>query len=263
MALLRKCLIGLGLLLLAAGLLLWFLPARWVTPAIEARLPGIHLQEVGGTVWEGCAATLMDTEAKPLGHVSWQLSRKLLLGRLQLRVNFQGPEVTLAGSLRKMDADHVELRDVHLVTPVNRLQSHVPEHLGQPLGELQLTLERAVLRGGWPLQLEGRGRWLDAAMRTDVGDVPLGVLAIRAEAQAGIVQLHLHDSQSGPLQADLQLQLSTLGWRLQGSLAARGDNPLLQHWLRQLGSPGSDGRVLIDQRGGLSMASTDFPKAKS
>ena len=35
---LRKCLIGLGVLLLVAALLLWFLPARWAMAWIEPQL---------------------------------------------------------------------------------------------------------------------------------------------------------------------------------------------------------------------------------
>jgi general secretion pathway protein N len=248
---LRNSLAGLGMLLLAVALLLWFLPARWAMPWIEPYLHGLRLQQVQGLLWEGRAASVETADGQPLGRLQWQLSRRALLGKFSLQWQFDGPQFALSGGLQKLPNDQVEARDVSGHADMAALDRHVKSSLGQPHGELRLTIERALLQGGWPLQLQGQAQWQHAVMHTINGDVALGELHLQAQAQNGIVQAQLKDDGSGPLQVDGQLQMSPLGWRLDATLRPRQPDPALRRWLGGLGPAAADGSVHVQQHGGL------------
>lgn len=249
---LRRSLTGLGLLLLAGGLLVWFLPARWVLPGIESRLHGLRLQQVQGLLWDGRAGQVLTADGRPLGQLHWQLSRRALLGQLRLHVDFEGPQFAFAGAMRQLSADQVEWRAVRLRAELQTLTARMSSPLGQPLGKLQMTVAHAVLQGGWPLQLQAQAQWQPAIVRTRAGDLSLGTLQLRAQAHSGVIVAQLHDDGQGPLQADGQLQLSPLGWRLEGTLRARQHDPALRHWLATLGPLEADGTVHIQRGGGLA-----------
>jgi general secretion pathway protein N len=248
---LRKSLAGLGVLILVAGLLAWFLPARWALPWIEPQLHGLHLQQVQGQLWDGRAGQVLNAQGNPVGQLQWQLSRRALLGQVQLQLDFQGPQITFSGAMQRLPDNQVQWHRVSMRAELPALLPRVALPQGQPLGELQLMVDQALLQGGWPLQLQAHAQWLHAAMRTRSGDVALGDLQWQAQAQGGVIEVQLHDAGHGPLQADGQLQLSPLGWRLDAKLRARQTDPTLRHWLAGLGQPDADGMVHIQRRAGL------------
>jgi general secretion pathway protein N len=248
---LRKSLAGLGVLILVAGLLAWFLPARWALPWIEPQLHGLRLQQVQGQLWDGRAGQILNAQGNPVGQLQWQLSRRALLGQVQLQLDFQGPHLTFSGAMQRLPDNQLQWRGVSVHADLAALLPRVALPQGQPLGELQLAVDQAVLQGGWPLQLDARAQWLQAAMRTRSGDVALGNLQWQAQAQGGVIEVQLHDDGHGPLEADGQLQLSPLGWRLDAKLRARQTDPALRHWLAGLGQLDADGGVHIQRSGGL------------
>jgi general secretion pathway protein N len=248
---LRKCLIGLGMLL-AAALLLWFLPARWAMPWIEPQLHGLRLQQVHGLLWDGRADQVVAADGHALGQLQWQLSRRALLGQLPLQLQFGGPQITLSGSMQRLPSGQIALHGVSMHAELAALNRNVKSPLGQPHGELQLTIDHALLQGGWPLQLQAQARWQRAVMRTHASDVALGELLWQAQAQDGVIHAQLHDDGTGPLHADGQLQLSPLGWRLDATLRPRQTDPALRPWLAGLGQPAVDGSVHIRRSGGLA-----------
>jgi general secretion pathway protein N len=249
---LRKCLIGLGALVLAAAVLLWFLPARWALPWIGPRLHGLHLQQVQGSVWDGRAGEVTTADGQPLGQLQWQLSRGALLGQPQLQLQFEGPQLAFSGKVRRLPGERVEAREVSLRTQLAAWDRYLASPLGQPRGELQLTVDHTLLQGGWPTQLAAQAQWPQAVMHTRDGDVALGTLLAQASAQGGVIQAQLHDDGRGPLHANGRLQLSPLGWRLDATLRARQTDPALRRWLARLGQPAADGSVRIERRGGLA-----------
>jgi general secretion pathway protein N len=248
---LRKSLAGLGVLILVAGLLAWFLPASWALPWIEPQLHGLRLQQVQGQLWDGRAGQVLNPQGSPVGQLQWRLSRRALLGQVRLQLDFQGPHLTFSGAMQRLPDNQVQWRGVSVHAELAALLPRVALPQGQPLGELQLMVDQAVLQGGWPLQMDGRAQWLHAVMRTRSGDVALGDLQWQAHAQGGVIEVQLHDDGRGPLQADGQLQLSPLGWRLDAKLRARQTDPALRHWLAGLGQSGADGVVHIQRSGGL------------
>ena len=251
---LRKTLVGLGALLLALGLLLWFLPARWAMPWIEPHLHGLQLQQVHGSLWQGDADQVLSRDGTRLGKVHWQLSRRALLGESALQLEFSGPALSFSGSARQLRDQKMELHDVTARADVGRLGLTAPSTFGQPSGILILDVSHALLQGGWPLELQLTARWEQAAAHTLNGEVAFGTLALQAQSRNGIIQAQLHDLGDGPLAANGQLQLSPLGWRLDATLASRQTDPRLDRWLAQFGAPAADGSVQIHQTRGLASA---------
>ena len=249
---LRKCLIGLGVLALVTAMLLWFLPARWALPWIEPQLHGLRLQQVQGTLWDGRANEVVAADGHALGQLQWQLSRRALLGQVQLQLRFDGPQLSFAGGMQRRPDGQVDWRAVNMHVELVALDAYVASPLGKPRGELQLMVDHALLQGGWPLQLQARAQWQHAVMHTQDGDVVLGELQMQAQAQGGVIQAQMQDDGKGPLHVDGQLQLSPLGWRLDATLRPRQTDPVLRRWLAGLGQPAADGSVHIQRHGGLA-----------
>jgi general secretion pathway protein N len=250
---LRKSLFGLAVLLLAAALLLWFLPARWVAPWIEPQLHGLQLREVHGLLWNGQADRVTGPDGRVLGHLHWRLSRRALFGQVRLQLEFHGPQLDFSGAMQTLPAGQVEWRDVSLHAAFDALGEPVQLPWGQPRGELQLAITRVLLQGGWPLQMHADAQWRHALMHTRAGDVALGELQAQSQAQDGVIQVRLRDDGHGPLHVEGHLQLSPLGWRLDAVLHPRQTaDQALRHWLAGLGSPAADGSVHIQRHGGLA-----------
>jgi general secretion pathway protein N len=253
---LRKGLLGLGVLVLAALLLLWFLPARWIVPQLEPRLHGLTLGQVQGSIWNGSAGQVRGADGRVAGRLQWQLSRLALIGKVRAQWIFDGPQFGVSGSMNRLSADQTEFSAVSMHVDLTLLDQRMATPLGQPRGELQLHVDRALLQGGWPLQLQAGAQWHDAAMQMPNGRVSLGELAGEATAQGGVVQAQLHDDGHGPLQVDGQLQVIPLGWRMDATLHPRYSDPALRQWLDQFGPPDSEGRFHIRRNGGLAGSST-------
>ncbi|WP_426688947.1 type II secretion system protein N [Rhodanobacter ginsengiterrae] len=249
---LRISLIAFGALVAIAGTLLWFLPARWILPWLEPRLHGLQLQQVSGSVWDGRADAVVAADAQTLGQLQWQLSRRALLGQPRMRVQFTGPQLAFSGELARLPNGDMQARDAHIHAALATLGGAWNTPWGQPRGELQVAVVHVVLHGGWPMQLDAQATWRDAAVRTTQGDLALGEVRARAQAEQGVIRAQLHDAGGGPLQLAGALQLSPLGWRLDATLRARQTDPALQRWLATLGTPAADGSVHIQRHGGLA-----------
>ena len=169
-----------------------------------------------------------------------------------MHLDFDGPQLAFSGGMQRLPDNQVAWREVSLRAELAALDTYVKSPLGQPRGELQLTIDHALLLGGWPLQLRAQARWRHAVMHTHGGDAALGELQWQALAHGGVIQAQVHDDGNGPLHANGQLQLSPLGWRLDATLRPRQTDPALRRWLAGLGQPAADGSVHIQRSGGLA-----------
>lgn len=245
-----KGLLALVVVLVALASLVWFLPARWAAPRVQAQLHGLQLHEVGGSIWDGHADRLVGADGTVLGRVHWQLSRRALLGRVQLAFQFSGPFAEASGKLAR-EGGEVQWRDVDLDLHLDSMPpSRIPS-LGVPRGTLQVHIARATVRAGWPMALHATARWQQAAMRLGRGDIALGELTLEADGNHGVIQGYLHDGGQGPLSAKGTLQLSPLGWRLEADLRPRDDDPVLREWLARLGPADAQGHVHIQRGAGI------------
>jgi len=257
---LRNSLIGIGVLAVAAVLLLWFLPARWALPWVEPQLQGLRLQQVHGLLWEGRADRVLAANGRQMGQLHWQLSRRLLLGTLQSQLDFKGPQVDFSGAMQRLPDGRIAWHEVNVRIDLASLGPRLTSPLGQPGGELQLIIEHALLQGGWPLQLQAHAQCRHALMRTRDGDVALGDLHADAQAHSGVIEAQLHDDGHGPLQVDGKLQLSPLGWRVDATLRPRQTDPSLRRWLTGLGPQDADGAVHIHRNSGLAGSMPEPPQ---
>lgn len=244
------------LLLVLAGvaaslvLLVWFLPARWVVSRMEARLHGAQLLQVEGSVWNGRAAQLMTADGQSLGQLQWQLSRRLLLGEVVLHVELDGPMARFRGDLSR-HGDLAQWHDVHAQLVLDAMEPPPRTAWGEPRGTLTLTAEQAQVRAGWPESLRAAVHWNDVAMRVDQRDLLLGPLSAELTGSHGVISAHVHDDGAGPLHLQGQLQISPLGWRLVGELAARDNDPALQRWMASFGTPDAQGIIHLQRGAGL------------
>lgn len=240
------------MLLLLLGLLVWFLPARWAMPWIEPHLQGLQLHQVHGSLWHGRSDEVLSRDGKALGKARWQLSRRTLLDEPSLQLQFEGSSLTFSGFARKLAERKIEAQDVHARAELSEFALPTQPSFGQPRGTLTVDVSHAVLQGGWPMELALKAQWARAAVQTLDGTTTLGTLALQAQSHSGIIQAQLHDVGEGPLAADVQLQFSPLGWRLDATLSSRHADPQLDRWLAQFGPPAADGSVHIQQTGGLA-----------
>lgn len=245
----KTLLLCLAALLLALGLLVWFAPARWVVPWVNAHAHGTTLRDVEGSVWDGRAGALVAADGSTLGALHWTLSRRALLGRPDGHVELAGAAIDLRGDFSR-DGETLRWRDVHLRLALDRLPA-VATPWGRPLGVLQAEVAQATLRQGWPLMLDGQVHWQPAAIGTAEDRVVLGHLVATVNGREGVLQAALRDTGQGPLQLDGSVQASPLGWRIDLSLAPRGDDPALRRWLARLGPPGPGGAVHLRRGAGL------------
>lgn len=242
---------GLLLVVLILGALLWFLPARWALPLLQARLRGVRLDGVSGTLWQGRAEQASIVNGPQLGRVAWTLSHRALLGDIRLGLDLRQPQWQLQGQVHRMSSTQLDLHDVTLHMNMAELGTQSWLH-GQPQGQLDLQVPQAQLQGYWPMQLDAAGTWSHAVVHTPQGEVPLGALSLVVTGQSGAIQGMLTDDGSGPLQTAGRLSISPLGWDLQFHLVPRRDDPVLMSWLRSLGTPAADGTLELRYRGGLA-----------
>jgi general secretion pathway protein N len=239
-------------LLLSAVLLVLFLPARWVAPFVQARLHGLSLGQVHGTVWNGGAEQVRGADGRPLGRAHWRLAHSALWGRLDLELDFEGPVLAARGHLQRDAQGRPVWIDVSARTGLAAWAPRLDSPLGTPQGTLVLTLQRVVLQADWPLELAGQAHWNDASMQAREGRVALGNLAMGLSAANGVLHGELRDQGSGPLHVDGQWQASPLGWRLDLLLEPRTADAALRCWLARLGPPDAGGAVRLHRRGGLA-----------
>jgi general secretion pathway protein N len=248
---LRIVLTGIAVLVVALAAMVWWLPASWVMPFLQSRLHGLQLQQVTGTVWQGRAGQVSTATGEPVGTVEWLLSRRALLGDIDLDLSLRQPRLSFQGHMHQLSNTQDEWRDVTLSLDPAMLDV-TPWLHAKPDGQLKLTIARAQLQGGWPMQADAVAHWTHAAIHTAQGVATLGGISAQITGDNGVLQATLSDDGDGALHMSGLLSFSPLGWSLQMSLKPRKDDPLLMQWLHTLGRPEADGTVRLGYRGGLA-----------
>lgn len=248
---LRIVLAGLAAFLLALAALVWFMPASMALPLMQSRLHGLQFEHVSGTIWQGQAVQVSTAGGPSLGSVAWTLSRRAIIGDIQLGLDFRQPQLQLHGQMHRLSPTQDEWRDVTLHVDMALLALQPWLH-GQPQGQLDVHIAQAQLQGNWPMQVEATGHWSQAAIHTVQGTFPLGALSLNVSGQSGVLQATLNDDGTGPLQTAGRLSFSPLGWDLSMDLKPLRSDPAFLHWLHTLGTPAPDGSVRLRYRGGLT-----------
>lgn len=251
----RLGLSGIALVVLALAALLWFLPARWAVALIQPRLHGVQLQQVQGLAWQGRAGRVLSARGQPLGTAQWTLSRRALLGEVNLQLALDGPTMQFRAHLRQRAGDdRADWRDVSWKIDLAALKPPLATPFGWLQGSLEGQAPHASMQGNWPMQMDARMHWRDAALLTRRGRIALGSLRFELHGEHGMIHTQMHDEGDGPLALAGQLDLSPLGWRLDANLRPRGADPALREWLATLGRAEADGTLHLQRRGGLAAA---------
>lgn len=238
--------------LLALVALAWWFPARWAWRLVHDRYPTVHVQSVGGSVWDGRAQGLV-VNGQRLGRLHWTLSRMAVFGRLHGQVDLGGAGVMVDGHVARAGDGAIVASDLHFSVPMARLKVLWPT--GTQLdGTLEGQVDKLRLVDGWPVQLQAHATWQAAQVIDQGRSVMLGDLESNWSTPGGsVIRADLGDAGKGPLDLDGRFVATTLGWRLQATLHPRGDDPGLRRFLDRFGQRQSDGSVRIERHGGLAM----------
>jgi general secretion pathway protein N len=248
---LRFVFAGLAALVVVVAVLVWWMPASWVVPFLGPRLHGLQLRQVDGTVWHGRADRLLSADGTALGSVEWSLSRRALLGDTELDLSLRQPQLRFQGHMHQLSGMQDEWS--HVVLSLDPAMLDIEPWLhAKPAGELQLNIARAVLQGGWPMQIDAAAHWTHAAVHTAAGVATLGDMSAKITGDNGVLQTTLSDDGNGVLHMSGLLTFSPLGWNLQMDLKPRQSDAVLEQWLHTLGSLAADGSVRLGYRGGLA-----------
>jgi len=241
-------------LLLVSGLawLVAYLPASWVRPQLEARLHGLRLEGLSGTLWDGHAEHVLAPKGGDLGQFDWQLSRRALLGDTQLGVAFRGDWGRLSGQLRQLEGKRDEWTQVHFDGDLAELSARLAPQAERLDGRLSIDNARVVMQGRWPLELDAVAQWDGARLHGAQRDLAFGNLQLRAGGSAGVVNATLQDDGNGPLQLTGHLALSPLGWKYDIKAKPREPDPALRDWLAGFGRLAADGSMHLQRSGGLA-----------
>ena len=250
---LRVSLVVLALIVLVVVGLGWFLPARWIQPQLEARLHGLRLDGVSGSIWDGHADQVLAADGHSVGSLNWQLSRLLVLGHTALSIDLDGKTWAFRGHMERLSETTTQWRDVHVRLDLGALGLHATAW-GQPQGVLEADIASALIQAQWPISLSAVGQWTHASMVTPQGTVALGNLHWDAQAMNAVLKGSFGDVRDpdGPLQLSGSFGVSALGWRYSLEAQPRGRQPALQRWLATLGPVAADGTLHLEQSGGFA-----------
>ncbi|WJW75221.1 type II secretion system protein N [Thiohalobacter sp. IOR34] len=226
--------------------LLATLPARQLLPLLPEWL---HLAEVTGSVWAGSAAQWQAGSLRG-GPLLWSLRPLALLGgRLEYDLAIQMPGGSARARLGHGLAGDGYLRDLAWTQDAAGLPA-LPWGGVRLGGELRLDVELAEFEAGWPLQLDGRLRWQDAALRAPL-QLALGNLQARLDVDPQRrLRARIQDD-GGPLEVVGSAWLAPdHGYGIDLQLRARpGADAGLVDTLGLLGRPDAAGRHRLERQG--------------
>jgi general secretion pathway protein N len=250
MKLIRNLVLLILAALLLGVLLLAFLPASMALHFVGDRLGPVHLGEVTGTLWKGQASPAT-VNGENIGTLGWTLHPTALLRRrIDADVTLAGDTYNGAGQVSVHSNRTIQVRQLDLRFPARKLEPMLDIPALVFRGEVQVALESAELRGGFPIDVKGRGVWKDAGVAGSA-EAHFGDLITEfTSAPAGGLSGTIADS-GGPLQAQGTYSASIAGYDADVQLRARDGNPQVIEALQYIGAPQPDGSARLLLRGRL------------
>lgn len=242
---------GYGLLAYALFLLIT-LPASLALQALPASLQaGLAYDTVQGSVWRGelSAARLGQLE---MGTLRWRIRPLALLrGRLAASLAGHSPHGRWQAEIELASTQALHLKQLQA-----ELEGRLLDPLTRPFllqGRLQIPALSGQLQPATRLNLAGEIRWQGAAIG-GVDDISLGDVEATLQPQQRGTRITLRNRNS-PLTLDGTITLSENGnYTARFNLANRDRNRKdIDDLLKLLGRPDARGRVVIVQRGRLSL----------
>lgn len=250
MKLIRNLFVILLVLAVIAVLVVAFLPARTALGFIGGRLGPVQLGEVSGTVWKGQAEPA-SINGQPIGTLGWRLHPLgLFAARADVDVTLAGDTYNGSGAISVRRDRTLRVRDLHLTLPANKLQPLVDIPALVFRGEVQVDVDEAELRGGFPTQVKGRATWKNASVAGSAEAQFGDIVTEFASAPDGGIAGTVSDS-GGPLQAQGTYTANLVGYDADIALRARDGNPQVLEALQYIGAPQPDGSARLMIRGRL------------
>ena len=250
MKLIRNLLLLILVLAVIAVAALAFLPARTALDFVGDRLGPVQLGEVSGTVWKGRAEPA-SINGEPVGTLEWRLHPLgLFAGRADVDVTLAGDTYNGNAAVSVRRDRSLRVRDLRLTLPANKLQPLVDIPALVFRGEVDVGVDEAELRGGFPTQVKGRATWKNASVagsaEAQFGDIATEFASTPEGGLAGTVS-----DGGGPLQAQGTYTANLVGYDADITLRARDGNPQVLEALQYIGAPQPDGSARLVIRGRL------------
>lgn len=245
MKFLRRAVLGIVVLAAIAAVVAWTFPAALAWRVGGERFAPLVLRDVGGTIWNGHAASA-ELFGQDLGALDWTLHPGALLrGIIAADIRLAGATSSAHGRIERDGEARFALRDFVVTLPAR----NVAPALGIPaldlLGTIEIDVIEAQLAGLWPTRAAGSARWRDAGV-SGAAQARFGELAATfATAANGSISGSVHDL-GGPLALSGTFSASLGRYGAAARLAPREANPQLAEALQYIGQPQPDGsRELI------------------
>lgn len=248
-----KILLALVLLLLvAAAIVAWTMPASVAWKMVAPRVPALQLSDVGGSVWDGHAAQA-SVAGQPLGALDWRTELlPLLHGDVRVHAHVKGVDSEGRAIITRRLDGLILVHDAEVELPGSVLQGTLGIESLRLGGRLHLKAREARIRNAWFVSLDGTGRWQDASV-SGAAEAHLGDIVLRfSEPSPPTIIGDVRDDGHGPLLIRGKLSALPTGYTLDARLRPRDPNDLqTQEALRYVGQRQPDGSVLLRAGGQL------------
>jgi general secretion pathway protein N len=230
--------------------LLATIPASLFTGVINRNLPGVTVTDLQGSLWSGRIGHLY-VAGNSLEGVEWHLQPwALLLGRLQLGLEYADQRNHVELSLARGFTGSNQIRGLEGQLQVEWVQGLTPYSIPVFKGMLQFDDVYLSLDGIIPVDASGTLHWRGAAV--DMGQtVRLGQLQARLDRSEDKVLVVLNET-SGRLEGDARLSIAEDGgYRLEAKLKPTDKGADLTRHLALVMQRSSDGSFRYNRQGHL------------
>ncbi len=233
-----------GLLLVAISAVV-LAPANLVLERVQARVPGLELGMVSGTLWNGGIGEVRYRE-RSLGAFSWRVRvGELLRLRAVADVEANGDWGVGQGVIWR-SYDQLGIENLHAEFAAAPFAGLFATPELELLGAIKVVIASAQVRDGALNALTGEVEWRDAAV-AGLAHANLGTLRAQLALDApNAVSATIADA-GGPLALDGGAWLSPLGYSADVRLSAR--DPAVRPALQWLGAPQAGGQRRLQVQG--------------
>ena len=229
----------------------WTLPAEIAYAWFGKRLQPVTLSDLSGDLWNGRAGS-MRVLGQEIGALTWHLRKLPLLsgGDLVAQIEVSGTGGTAHAALTQNADRTLDVRETTISLPAATMEPALGVPALHLLGDVDITLAHARLRGIWVETADGTAVWRNAAV-AGAAQARLSDLRVDFSTQPdGRIVCHVYDL-GGPLSAEGHCEFKAGAYSAQVRLAARDGDAHVLDALQYVGQPQSDGSVFLKIQGHL------------
>ncbi len=238
------------LVLVVVGLVVYRLPARWITDRID--IAGLAIDGVSGSVWRG-QITGMRFNDKAVAPMRWVLSPvALATGKLAADVEAFPPDGAMSAQLVARRDKTLTATNLAVTGPLQRIAGGTS--LGPIIGDLEAEFETLSVSADGLLAARGQASVRQLRYPANAPYL-LGDYVITCDDTDGPpVSCGLSDAGRGPLELDAALTLGPASqYELSGRVRARSSAPAdIAQSLRFLGRADAEGFYPLEFAGALN-----------